>query len=263
MKRTHRSAALVGGLGLLAALALLLPAVSSANLLRTRVAGTGGLGVNVRSAPGSTATRIGGLREGAAIDITCQKIGPLARFGAAASPVWDRLSTGGWISDLFAKDTLYGLLDYRLPTCGQAPPPVVPASDQVFFANDIAHGVASGQGIELMTIGQGANSPAGVANLVDYSSKAGPFDDNDRISAVDVAPNVAVRLCRDVGANPGRIVSLSNDTKSYVTFFLTDRQYNFNDQASAIGVTRSQRYRQQHDMPQAWWDPANPCVPLN
>lgn len=73
---------------------------------------------------------------GTAIDIACQTLGaPVTAQGFGTSAIWDKLSGygGGYISDLFVRETAYARFDPRIPRCDQIPPaqtapkPAVPA----------------------------------------------------------------------------------------------------------------------------------------
>jgi hypothetical protein len=60
----------------------------------------------------------GRLREGTTLDIVCQAAGRMAEApNGRKSPVWDRLSDGLYVSDLFVSGTKVGKFTPSLPRC--------------------------------------------------------------------------------------------------------------------------------------------------
>jgi surface antigen len=73
-----------------------------------------------RSGPGySSYPTIGERHDGEEVDVVCQAYGENFRseFGGA-SDVWDRLTSGGWVSDYFVDTPERGVLSPPLPVCG-------------------------------------------------------------------------------------------------------------------------------------------------
>ncbi len=89
-----------------------------------RVYGTcadGACGLYIRSGPGySNYASIGSLREGDELDIVCQAIGeavgPSPKTGNTSS-IWDQLTDGGWVSDLYATTPNVGTWSPPIPEC--------------------------------------------------------------------------------------------------------------------------------------------------
>lgn len=88
---------------------------------------TAGSGVRVRAAATTGSAQIASIpATGTALDIACQIGGEnLSAAGWGTSPVWDKLNGygGGYISDLFVRETPYAQFDPRIPRC-DAPGPV-------------------------------------------------------------------------------------------------------------------------------------------
>lgn len=92
---------------LLAASALLLPAApalaapESAESSATVTVNTGSGDLNVRSAPSATSQRVGSLRNGARITITCYARGTVFNGGPydMSTDLWNRLAGGGYVTD--------------------------------------------------------------------------------------------------------------------------------------------------------------------
>ena len=94
-------------LSLLAASALVLPAApalaapASAENSVTVTVNTGSRDLNVRSAPSTTSQRIGSVRDGARITITCYARGTVFNGGPydMSTDLWNRLTEGGYVTD--------------------------------------------------------------------------------------------------------------------------------------------------------------------
>lgn len=93
---------------------------------------TSGNSVRVRATASTQASQISFIpAAGTAIDIACQTAGQTVSLaGWGTSPIWDKLNGygGGYISDLFVRETAYARFDPRLPQCGASPAPA--ASNQ-------------------------------------------------------------------------------------------------------------------------------------
>ena len=74
--------------------------------------------LSVRSGPGTSYSRTGSLPYGTHINIACQDSGS----SVGGSTIWDRLDSGGWVSDYYVSGTPYGKFDSRLPRCSQPAP---------------------------------------------------------------------------------------------------------------------------------------------
>jgi hypothetical protein len=85
-----------------------------------QVANTEGLSVHVRSGPDQGTDSIGVLAEGEAITITCQKAGSEVN---GTTRIWDKLDTGGYISDYYTTTPGIGNFSPGLAKCDSAPPP--------------------------------------------------------------------------------------------------------------------------------------------
>lgn len=109
-------------LSLLAASALLVPvapalaAPESAENSATVTVNTGSRDLNVRSAPSTTSQRVGTIRDGARITITCFTRGTVFHGGPydMSTDLWNRLSDGGYVTDAML-DT--GSDDPVVPPC--------------------------------------------------------------------------------------------------------------------------------------------------
>jgi murein DD-endopeptidase MepM/ murein hydrolase activator NlpD len=64
---------------------------------------TGGTPLNVRAAPASSATRTGTLQHGARISIVCLAAGTNVAGAVRTTTLWDKLSTGGYVSDGYVR----------------------------------------------------------------------------------------------------------------------------------------------------------------
>lgn len=109
-------------LSLLAASALLLPvapalaAPESAESSATVTVNTGSRDLNVRSAPSTASQRVGSVRDGARITITCHARGTVFTGGPydVSTDLWNRLADGGYVTDAML-DT--GSDDPVVPPC--------------------------------------------------------------------------------------------------------------------------------------------------
>ena len=71
--------------------------------------------LRVRSGPGAGYSQVGSLAYGTYIDIACQDYGS----NVGGSTVWDKLTSGGWVTDYYVHGTPYARFDSRLPRCSQ------------------------------------------------------------------------------------------------------------------------------------------------
>jgi len=84
-----------------------------------QVYGTGGVGLSVRSAPTTSSTRLATLPDGTSISIFCQTIGESIN----GSAIWDKLDSGGYVSDWYVTTPNVGTFSPGLSVC--ASPAVV------------------------------------------------------------------------------------------------------------------------------------------
>jgi hypothetical protein len=84
------------------------------------VIGTGGNGLNVRTAPSLGAGLVSNLRDGIAIDIVCQTRGD----NVVASTMWDKIDqpVDGYVADYYTTTPVVNNPSPGLPTCGDSPP---------------------------------------------------------------------------------------------------------------------------------------------
>lgn len=92
-----------------------------------QVANTGGLSLNVRSAPSLHASVIGSLPAGASVVIRCQTTGDEVN---GVSAIWDQLTIGGYVSDYYVDTPAVGAFSPGIPACSApaSPPASVPAA---------------------------------------------------------------------------------------------------------------------------------------
>jgi flagellar protein FlgJ len=103
------------------------------------VASAGGP-VNVRTGPSTAHRLVGRLRNGTRLAVRCQRWGQRIAGPRSASPAWNRLADGRYISE--------ALVAWRpsrpaLPWCGQAPP-TVPAATPAGFVARVARPARQG-----------------------------------------------------------------------------------------------------------------------
>lgn len=99
-----------------------------------RVIGTGGAGLNERTAPSTTASFIRNLPEGTQLDISCQTQGTTVN----GSAIWDRLADGGYISDYYTTTPVYGGYSPGIGVCGSGVTGYPPASARDIGYNPFA-----------------------------------------------------------------------------------------------------------------------------
>jgi len=104
---------------------LALLAVPVASATTYQVTGTGGAGVNARSAPSTSASIVGHYADGAGINITCQTNGSVVN---GVSWVWDKLSGGTYVSDYYTTTPTLDNFSTNLPNCAGTQSPLNPAA---------------------------------------------------------------------------------------------------------------------------------------
>lgn len=85
---------------------------------------TSGAPLAVRAQPTSTSERVGSRADGARITIVCQTYGQRVTGTFGTSRVWDRVRSGGYVSDAFVRTGSDGLV---APLCPGTVPPSEPA----------------------------------------------------------------------------------------------------------------------------------------
>jgi murein DD-endopeptidase MepM/ murein hydrolase activator NlpD len=78
---------------------------ASAATARTGVVTTGGIALNVRSAPSATATKVGTIKQGTTVTLACAQLGQQVAGTVRTTAWWDRLPNGTWISDAYVRRT--------------------------------------------------------------------------------------------------------------------------------------------------------------
>jgi surface antigen len=89
-----------------------------------QVSGTGGYGVIARSAPSTGAGAVTTYAEGTSLNVSCQTNGSVVN---GASWVWDRLSTGTYVSDFYVNTPTVDSFSVNLPNCAGARSALNPA----------------------------------------------------------------------------------------------------------------------------------------
>lgn len=79
---------------------------------------TGGIPANIRAAPSAASRRVGTIRDGSGLTVTCRTNGQNISGHVRQSAVWNHLSAGGFVAD--ANVAWRGVP--HLPDCGAAPP---------------------------------------------------------------------------------------------------------------------------------------------
>ena len=92
---------------------------TAAHAVGYNVTGTGGVGLNARSGPGTGYSIVRKIPEGNAIDISCQTTGESVR----GSAIWDKLSDGTFISDFYTTTPVYAAYSPGIPVCGSTVTP--------------------------------------------------------------------------------------------------------------------------------------------
>lgn len=78
----------------------------------------GACGLTLRAGPGySSYASLGSLPEGADADVVCQAMGETVSNGYASSAVWDKLTSGAWVSDFYLNTPNIGTWSPPIPQC--------------------------------------------------------------------------------------------------------------------------------------------------
>ena len=99
---------------------------------RVRVAS--GATLSVRAGPGTDRREMSVLPNGGAVVVVCRVWGQSVDGRVVSTPVWDRLSDGGFVADGFVG---WSPEQPRVPWCGQAPQSVPPGSREAFVAASV------------------------------------------------------------------------------------------------------------------------------
>lgn len=110
---------------------LIFSGTAAADTSGYHVANTQGFGVTVRSGPSQQTLATGHLTEGAAISIACQTTGT----DVNGSRIWDRLNTGGYVSDYYTTTPGVGNFSPGVARCDTTPTPPGPAGGDLGRAN--------------------------------------------------------------------------------------------------------------------------------
>ncbi|MCA1837038.1 MAG: hypothetical protein LC721_12225, partial [Actinobacteria bacterium] len=141
MKR-RKGLAMVANVPLvLAGLLIFASGTASADTSGYHIANTQGQGGTVRSGPSQQTSAIGNLREGAAITIACQTTGT----DLNGSRIWDKLDTGGYLSDYYTDTPAVGNFSPGVARCGGTPTSSGPASARAFGQTEPTNRATPGQ----------------------------------------------------------------------------------------------------------------------
>jgi uncharacterized protein YraI len=109
--RLPLAAALVGGAGAVGA-------APAAAAVSATVTTNPGFTLSVRAKPTSASKKVGRVADGQRVTIVCQARGQRVTGKLGTSRLWDRLSTGGFVSDTYVKTGSDGRV---APNCGSTP----------------------------------------------------------------------------------------------------------------------------------------------
>lgn len=118
--RRKTRAAVVGGV---AAVALFTATTASATTYQ--ITGTGGAGVNIRTAPYTNATIVANYADGTYINVVCQTNGTDVN---GVTWVWDKLSNGYYVSDYYTTTPTVDNFSINLPNCAGTTSPLNPGN---------------------------------------------------------------------------------------------------------------------------------------
>jgi surface antigen len=141
MKRTKRLVMMANVSPMIAGLLIVASGTANADTSGYHIANTQGLGVTVRSGPSQQTSATGHLPEGATITIACQTTGN----DVNGSRIWDKLNTGGYLSDYYTNTPTIGNFSPGVARCGGTPTPPGPASARAFGQTEPTNRATSGQ----------------------------------------------------------------------------------------------------------------------
>jgi len=93
-----------------------------------------GATLSVRTGPGTDRREMSVLPNGGAVTVVCRVWGQSVDGRVASTPVWDRLSDGGFVADGFVA---WVPEQPQVPWCGEAPQSVPPGSREAFVAASV------------------------------------------------------------------------------------------------------------------------------
>jgi surface antigen len=120
LRREARATAVIGAVA-----ASVFLAAATASATTYQITGAGGAGVNVRSAPSTSASIIGHYADGTSIDVVCQTNGTDVN---GVTWVWDKLSNGGYVSDYYTTTPTVDNFSINLPNCAGTVSPLNPGN---------------------------------------------------------------------------------------------------------------------------------------
>jgi uncharacterized protein YraI/lysophospholipase L1-like esterase len=80
------------------------------------------ISVTLRSGPGTNTSSVGSAAPNSSVDIACQTVGG----DVNGSRIWDRLTSGAFVSDYWVSTPIYGSYSPNIPHCDGAPDTVAP-----------------------------------------------------------------------------------------------------------------------------------------
>lgn len=122
---TRRRVATVAVSALLVAVPVAAALGASASDAAHGTVDTAGAPLIVRTKPTSDSAAVGRRCDGARVSITCQAYGQRVSGTYGTSTIWDRLGSGGYVSDAYVRTGSDGPV---APLCGNAKPPTAPSA---------------------------------------------------------------------------------------------------------------------------------------
>jgi flagellar protein FlgJ len=122
-RRLAAKAAFVSCVAAMVVAALPHPAAAAAATGKGTVR-SGGSALNVRSGPATTYAKVGTVKTGTVLTLVCRVAGEFITGDVRRSNAWNRLTTGGYVSDAYI---VYGKGASLAPTCPAAKPAPKPA----------------------------------------------------------------------------------------------------------------------------------------
>lgn len=106
--------------GMSGALALSATASAATTGTAVKVVGVGSSGLNERSAPSTSASRVGNLANGSTVYVACQAGGVAYPTGGtpASDSIWDELTNGSFVADYWVSTKAVGTFTGGIPRCG-------------------------------------------------------------------------------------------------------------------------------------------------
>lgn len=160
---------------------------------------TNGVTLNIRQSPSSTAKVIGKLKDRKYVTITCYKNGSTVYGQGGKTKIWDKLSTGGYVSDGWLKT---GSNKAVVPACATAKPKpkATPKTDPGYrlpFPKGKSYTITQGPKEHAAGL-----SPQYNKHAVDFAMKKG--------STVSASQSGKVYLARYVSSGGGNMVLINH-----------------------------------------------------